>query len=139
MAEVKTGRLIYCTQCWNQCNVHSVPKARPSKQPPQRSCRRHFEVRNALTGEVIDVHPCSTRIYENTTVEWILPKVADKLSWPASHMQLVVGQTVVEYTHRIRDATQTFMANLDPTAEVLILHARKMLRPEFFEGVSELN
>ena len=66
----KTGRLFYCTQCWNQCNVHSVPKARPSKQPPQRSCRRHFEVRNALTGEVIDVHPCCTRIY-------------DKLSWPA--------------------------------------------------------
>ena len=65
----KTGRLFYCTQCWNQCNVHSVPKARPSKQPPQRSCRRHFEVRNALTGEVIDVHPCCTRIYENTIVE----------------------------------------------------------------------
>ena len=99
---------------------------------------RHFEVRNALTGEVIDVHPCRTRIDENTIVEWLLPEVAAKLSWPASYVRLMVAETVVVYTHRIRDRNQTFMKNLDPTAEVLALHARKMPRPEYFEGVSEL-
>ena len=130
--------LFYCTQCWNKWNVHSVPKARPAEQPPRGSRRRHFEVRNALTGEVIDVHPCSTRIDENTTVEWILPEVAAKLSWPASYVRLMVAQTVVVYTHRIRDRNQTFMKNLDPTAEVLTLEAMKMPRPEFFEEASDL-
>ena len=100
---------------------------------PQRSYRRHFEVCNALTGEVIDLRPCSTRIYGNTTLEWILLDVAAKLSWPVSHVRLSVGQTVVAYVHRLRDRTETFMDNLDPTAEVLTIYATKMPRPECFE------
>ena len=131
--------MFYCTQCWNQCNVHSVPKARPSKQPPQRSCRRHFEVRNALTGKVIDVDPCSTRIDENTTVEWLLPKVAARLSWPCSYVRLVVAQTVVAFNPgRPSRKQKTFMKNIDPTAEVLTIEATKMPRPEFFEEDSGL-
>ena len=121
--------LFYCAKCWNQW-LHREGEWRARK----------FEVRNALTGEVIDVHPCCTRIYENTTVEWILPRVAAKLLWLASHVCLVVGTTVVEGPQQLRvennpqmrDETQTFMKHFDVFSPVLTFDAMKMPRPEFF-------
>ena len=75
--------------------LHNRALSRQNLASLRRNNGRHFEVRNALTGEVIDLHPCSTRIDENTIVECILPYVAAKLSWPASYVRLMVAQTVV--------------------------------------------
>ena len=91
----------------------------------------HYAVHNSLTDEVINLS-LSTRIYENTTVEWILPAVAAALSWPVSYVKLVVGQTVVTYAHRIRERTETYMKHFECADKVLIIQATKIPRPATF-------
>ena len=91
-----------------------------------------FRVQNFLTGCVIDLRDHSTRIRYNTTLEFMLPIVAEALSWPVSHVQLIVGQTVVARAHDIRQRTETFMSNLECTDGVLIIQAVKLPRPDTF-------
>ena len=93
----------------------------------------HFRVQNPVTGCVID-HRLSTRIHNNITLEWILPNVAEALSWPASHVQLIVGQTVVGRAQYSRDRTETFLSDFECTNGLLIIHAVKLPRPEAFTG-----
>ena len=97
---------------------------------------RHFEVRNSVTGEIINVHPCSTRIYENTTLEWLLRWVAKKLSWPVTHVKLTVGQITVAYMHRIRDRTETCLKDCHCETGNLLILATRMQRPEVFSSTT---
>ena len=97
-----------------------------------RRTRRRFEVRDD-GGEVIPMTSCSSRINHNTTLEWILPYVAKKLSWPSEYVNLTSKGAVVAHVHEIRNRTQTFMSNLDPASPLLTIYARKLRRPELFD------
>ena len=46
-----------------------------------------------FTGDGINMYHCSTRIDDNTTLEWILRKVAQELSWPIDYVELAAGTT----------------------------------------------
>ena len=96
---------------------------------------RRFEVRNSLTGEEIILPRCSTKVHENTTLEWLLPQVAEVLAWRVSHVKLTVGQITVAYVHRIGARTETFLKDC-PTCGtgVLSILATKMPRPEVFSA-----
>ena len=97
----------------------------------QRTYRR-FEVRD-VKGEVIRMSSCSSRIYHNTTLEWILPYVAEQLSWPSEYVILISEGATVAHVHEIRDRTQTFMSDLDPASPLLTIYAWKLRRPELFD------
>ena len=75
----------------------------------------------------------TARVYDDTTVESLLPLVADKLSWPISHVQLVIGHTVVRRRHRIADRTRTLLKDFaSANAEYPVVQAIKRPYPEFF-------
>ena len=63
---------------------------------------KRFRV-HAVGGETLDMRGVSTRIYDNTTIGWLLPKVAEQVEWPASHIRLAVGDQVFEHAPLIEN------------------------------------
>ena len=100
----------------------------------------HFRVINALNGCEIkldnDKLKVSLRIYDNTTLEWLLPRVSEALEYPASHVRLTVGSTTVKYIHRISERKETRLVDLnqppDRCGRHLIIQAMKLQRPKSF-------
>ena len=66
----------------------------------------YFEVR-WINGEVINLHPFSSRICSNTDIAWVISAIAHVLAWPPSSLSILVGSRKFEYIHSIalRDHT----------------------------------
>jgi hypothetical protein len=106
-------------------------KQQMSEQTRQR--QRRFEVRCSRTGDCINMDPYSTRIDDNTTLEWILPQVAQELSCPIDYVELTAGTTCVRYVHRLKERTHTLMMDLNAFEDPLIIEAARLPRPQSFE------
>ena len=104
--------------------------------PPSSSTRLRFQVIHSVTGAFLELPHVSTRIYDNTTLEWLLPYVARSLSWPISHVRLTAGGTTVKYILRIAHRTMTRIVdlNLSETSEArpFVIQATLLPPPEDF-------
>ncbi len=102
-----------------------------------------FQVINSLTGERIEV-PTSvdTRIHTVTTLERILPYVAESLRWPVSHVSLSAGGTTVKYIHRIKHRTVTRITELEmfqtSESQTFVIQATALQRPRTFTNEDEI-
>ena len=68
-------------------------------------CRPYrLKVINAETGRAIEGRWCN-KIYENTSVEWLLRLVAEELDWPPRYVELTIGQTIVGLARRGSERT----------------------------------
>lgn len=110
-----------------------------SSRLPRRPYR--FKVIRAVTGDEITVHPCSSNeICEDTSVECLIPIVAEKLDLPPEYVEITVGQTVVNLARRGSGSTHGRTLLKDFVAlneEYVVLQATKRPQPEFFGRVSE--
>ena len=88
-----------------------------------------YVIHDTDTGLDMDIKRLSTRIYPETTVEWLLPYVAEGLQWPISHVQLTVGTTIVKYVHRIKERSMTPLVNFLDEKQLLVIHATRLRRP----------
>jgi len=102
-------------------------------QEAKRPRVRCFELRqDSVTGIPINLHQCSTRIHDNTTLEWIHPYVAEQLDWPITHVELTAGDVCVRYIRLLRDQSKTFMMDLNVSEDPLIIVAKKLECPQSF-------
>ncbi len=84
----------------------------------------------------------STRVYENTTLEYILllNPIAHNLQWPVSHIALIVGQVVVKYIHRIARHSKTYILPLMAAKSHLItIQALRLPRATSFSGLQDVD
>ena len=112
--------------------------------PPVQAAlgRPSFQVVNACTGATIPMGQNSTRVYENTTLEYILllNPIAHNLQWPVSHIALIVGQVVVKYIHRIARRSKTYILPLMAAKSHLItIQALRLPRATSFSGLQDVD
>ena len=99
-----------CLEAFNQRQRLRESHGQPREVLGPRRQVARFEVRHSVSGSLVNVGcKVSTRIFENTTLEWLLPVVAEALEVDLSGVRLVVGDTVCEYHHRIAGRSQTFL------------------------------
>ena len=95
-------------------------------------CRPYrLKVINAETGRAIEGRWCN-KIYENTSVEWLLRLVAEELDWPPRYVELTIGQTIVGLARRGSERT-LLKDYVSFNEEHVLLQAIKCPRPEFFD------
>jgi hypothetical protein len=70
----------------------------------------------AFSSRVVVLPHVSTRVRENTSLEWFLPYVAEAVEWPIDHIALHTLGVTVRYVHRFRDRTATLLEDLASTA-----------------------
>ena len=110
-----------------------ITKRQQDVQEAKRPRVRCFELRqDSVTGITINLHQCSTRIHNNTTLEWILRYVAEQLEWPITHVELTAGDVCVRYIRLLRDQSKTFMMDLNVSEDPLIIVAKKLECPQSF-------
>ena len=112
--------------------------------PPVQAAlgRPRFQVVNACTGATIPMGQNSTRVYENTTLEYILllNPIAHNLQWPVSHIALIVGQVVVKYIHRIARRSKTYILPLMAAKTQLItIQAYRLPRATSFSRIQDVD
>ncbi len=98
--------------------------------PPVNSAKKMM-VLNGPSGEVLDVFPMDTRICnESPTIGDLFPIVEKAIRWPATHIQLVVGEQTFE--HFVLTSNQSSVKLWDllqPNEETLLITPIKLRAP----------
>jgi hypothetical protein len=92
---------------------------------------KHYELR-MLSGELLDPSDdfLSRRIYTNTTMGGLLPRIADLLGWPASHVPLIVGQQTFVHSNFFSERSTERLQSLVGEQMVLRVTVVKLPPPE---------
>ena len=86
---------------------------------------RRYAIHAFPTGDIIEIQPSNREILPDTVAEIILLKTAQSLKLPANLIKLVIKQTFISMPLK-KDKSPTFLENLEPNEENLIINVVKI-------------
>ena len=123
----------YRTEKAHHIKKVEAPKEIWARMKPAKT-GRGCEIFCSCTGEEIKTK-VSTKIYENSTLEGLIPYVAESMSWHSEFVELSVGNTTARYTHRKADQSHTLLKHIQAHGmSKLRITASPLPRPETFTG-----
>jgi hypothetical protein len=75
-----------------------------------------------MCGEEVPTGHLSTLIYDNTTVGWLLPRVAGLVQWPASHVQLIIGGETFSHVQLLKGRSEKLLKDFEADGDGDVVH-----------------